>query len=71
MAKQMTPKDIIGLAGGALPVAVRMETSVQNVRNQASKDRLPAAWYFALCQMAGTDLPFKLFSFKGLEAQGQ
>jgi hypothetical protein len=63
-----TTHDIIKSAGGAMPVAMRLDTTPANVRNQASKGRLPAAWYFALADMTGkTLLPVNLFSFKGLD----
>jgi hypothetical protein len=59
--------NIIKAAGGAIAVAMRLDTTPANVRNQASKGRLPAAWYFALADMTGqTLLPVNLFSFKGV-----
>lgn len=62
----MDAKQIIQRAGGFGAVACRFDVSLANVRNQANAGRLPAAWYFALVEMIGEDLPRHLFSFKGL-----
>ncbi len=59
---------IIKAAGGAFAVAMRLDTTPANVRNQASKGTLPSSWYLALCDMTGETLPPQLFSFKGLGA---
>ena len=65
----MTGKDIIEQAGGAVAVAQRIGISAAGVRVMSYRV-LPAAWYFALCDMTGKPLPRHLFSFKGLDATG-
>ena len=62
-----TPREIIDRAGGTFAVAMRLDTSPANVRNQASKGQLPAAWFDLLERLTGQTLPRNLFSFKGLE----
>ena len=60
-----TTGEIITQAGGAVAVAQRIGISSAGVRAMAYRV-LPAAWYFALCDMTGQTLPRHLFSFKGL-----
>jgi hypothetical protein len=66
MQSMKTPREIIDRAGGTLAVAMRLDTTAANVRNQASKGILPAQWFALLEDMTGQTLPRQLFSFKGL-----
>jgi len=62
-----TTFDIIRAAGGRDAVGKRLGTSPQTVSNRMSEKILPAAWYAALVEMTGRDLPVALFRFKGLD----
>ena len=62
-----TTFDIIKAAGGRDAVAKRLGATPETVSNRMSEQRLPAAWYGTLCLMTGHSLPWRFFSFKGLD----
>ena len=63
-----TPSDIIETLGREA-VAARVGVGVDAVRMALVAGKLPAAWFHALEQMAGCDLPRDCFTFKGIAAE--
>ena len=61
-----TPRELIDRLG-CDAMAARLGVKRGNVSNYRIEDKLPAAWYAALCDMAGQDLPKTMFSFKGFD----
>jgi hypothetical protein len=58
-----TPKAIIyGI--GAQRIATALGVRLTRVQRAAHERRLPAAWYAALCELSGRELPRELFAFK-------
>ena len=64
--EKLTPHQIIERLGAAA-IAERVCVSADAVYQRKAKGVLPAAWYPALCDMAGETLPLSAFSFKGLD----
>lgn len=62
-----TPAAIID-ALGVQQIAARLDVAPKRVSRARYDDTLPAAWYVALSDMAGVDLPKAAFRFKGMAA---
>jgi len=63
------PEIIDGL--GHKAIAERLKTAATRVYRVRFETHIPASWYVVLSDMAGQDLPRNLFSFKGLDTQGE
>ena len=61
-----TPAEIID-ALGPVAIAARLNTAASRVYRVRFEDKIPAAWYVALCEMSGEQLPHEAFKFKGVE----
>ena len=61
-----TPSEIID-AIGVPQIASRLDVAEKRVKRARYDKILPAAWYFAMCDMVGAELPPDAFTFKGLK----
>ena len=59
--------DIID-ALGQDAICQRMDIKADAVAKARKAGKLPSAWYAALCELAGQDLPRHVFTFKGIDA---
>ena len=58
-------RDIIE-ALGRDAIAERLQVAPRRVDRARTEPRIAASWYAALSEMAGQDLPRRLFTFKGI-----
>ena len=48
-------------------IAAKLGVALRRVYRVRTEERIAASWYGGLCEMAGHDLPRRLFSFKGID----
>ena len=48
-------------------IAAKLGVALRRVYRVRTEERIAASWYGGLCEMAGHDLPRRLFTFKGID----